>query len=827
MSVQSLVDAITTMPVWAKKGTAELIEIDGWGGYYLLPHPAGRYTPVYAKNNSTSYRFLTADGTVKNIGGSFPATVPAEYIRDSRDEALASVAGHLIKETAALTNYAKPGTNIQIADVPEPWLSGGSLPVFTLPKSPQKIKRLAAGALITDGTAILLTRRSDKLSQHPGVWSYPAGSMDVGETPEDAAMRETLEEIGSLPQGTKPTGVTITTKDPDTGFTFHTVLISAPPGTSKTWKPKDSAKDSWEVGGWAWIPVSELHANANGVVEWRPRLHPGLTTLSQLGNRTTTVLKAWQDHASQWSAIDGPPQIQQLLSVPNLVQLIKARKPLPFVGTLGNPRRAHRRYRLNGAQRTQNRTVLKYTMNGRNPVFVSFLDTLPLPRGYTRNPSRLTPTQAARRGRYNRHAADVRRVLQRNPSGKDLYHAQVLEDAGLPLSRIFERSNHFQSPYRRNPGIPQMSITRAAQSVVDALGPLIAEAIGDSPTYMGSGKFEGTAQQLSKNAEDAIQSRHSSGAIDKEGPSGAGVLRYLVLARAAGLWPNIINPGNRVVYRGFKFSSGPAGSGKWSGGQLIDNTASSFVPTAVTNQQIQILAQLGLINLASQPTMWEIAEAWITLQKSGQGWVRPSLQMPFTQQSTSPIMSQVKMAKAYSSADGGGGNRGPAAQIKYTWSQGTPTSYNGQWPPWASQTWANVEGLVINYKSHRFLKKTLSGWSAAYGIRISGHGKPTRRICIRANTSDPRFILLPGGTLQGAMTGDIKHEEEILAVDMGDGMGITCDLINVSGGDNLNGTYEGPKVLNIDQLTAWQAARQPYPDVAPPPGFCQDLVQQR
>jgi 8-oxo-dGTP diphosphatase len=825
MSAQSLANAVLTAPVWAKKGLAEYIEIDGWGGYYLLRQSGGRYTPVYAKNNSTSYRLLKADGSVNNIGGSFPATVPGEYIQDTREEALQRIANHIIKESSAIATYAKPGENIQIADAPEPWLSGGGLPVFTLPKSPQKIKRLAAGALITDGTAILLTRRSDKLSQQPGTWTYPAGSMDVGETPEDAAMRETLEEIGKLPQGTKPTGVTITTKDPDTGFTFHTVLISAPPGTSKTWKPQDSAKDSWEVGGWAWVPVSELHTNANGVVEWKPRLHPGLTTLSQLGNRTTTVLKAWQDHASQWSSIDGPPQLQQLLSVPNLMELIKARKPLPFVGTLGNPRHPHRRYRLNGAQRTNRRTVLKYTMMGGDPVFVSFLDSLPLPKaqaGYNRVSN---PARAARRGRYSHHAADVRRVLQRNPSGKDLYYAQVLEDAGLPLSRIFERSNNFQSPYRRNPGIPQMSITRAAASVVDALGPLIAEAIGDSPSTSGTAKHQGTAAQLSTLTNNVVTSRHDSAYIDKESSQGASALRYLVLARAAGLWPNIINPGNRVVYRGFKFSSGPAGAGKWSGGQLIDNTASSFAPTAITNQQIQILAQLGLINLASQPTMWDIAEAWIKLQKSGNGWVRPSVNMPFTQQSTSPIMSKVKKAQGYSTSSGSG-NRGAAAQIKPTWSQGAPSDYNGRWEPWASETWANVEGLVIDYKSHRFQTKTLSGWSAAYGIKITGFGKPTRRICIRANTSDPRFIMLPGGTLAGAMTGSIKHEEEILAVDIGDGMGITCDLINVSGGD-ADGTYEGPKVLDIDQLTAWQTARQPYPDVAPPPGFCQDLLLQR
>ncbi len=43
---------------------------------------------------------------------------------------------------------------------------------------------------------VLLTRRSSRLSSHKGQWALPGGRLDDGETPVDAALRETSEEIG-------------------------------------------------------------------------------------------------------------------------------------------------------------------------------------------------------------------------------------------------------------------------------------------------------------------------------------------------------------------------------------------------------------------------------------------------------------------------------------------------------------------------------------------------------------------------------------------------------------------------------------------------------
>jgi mutator protein MutT len=48
----------------------------------------------------------------------------------------------------------------------------------------------------SDATALLLTRRAAGLSAHAGQWAMPGGRIDAGETPEQAALRELVEEVG-------------------------------------------------------------------------------------------------------------------------------------------------------------------------------------------------------------------------------------------------------------------------------------------------------------------------------------------------------------------------------------------------------------------------------------------------------------------------------------------------------------------------------------------------------------------------------------------------------------------------------------------------------
>lgn len=58
----------------------------------------------------------------------------------------------------------------------------------------------AAGVLLLSGDLVLLQLRAN--SHHSGTWSTPGGSLDRGETPVQAALREVQEElVGAYPRG--------------------------------------------------------------------------------------------------------------------------------------------------------------------------------------------------------------------------------------------------------------------------------------------------------------------------------------------------------------------------------------------------------------------------------------------------------------------------------------------------------------------------------------------------------------------------------------------------------------------------------------------------
>lgn len=58
-----------------------------------------------------------------------------------------------------------------------------------IPGIPHRLDRASAAAVV-------LTRRSAKLRRHAGQWALPGGRIDVGESAEQAALRELEEEVG-------------------------------------------------------------------------------------------------------------------------------------------------------------------------------------------------------------------------------------------------------------------------------------------------------------------------------------------------------------------------------------------------------------------------------------------------------------------------------------------------------------------------------------------------------------------------------------------------------------------------------------------------------
>ncbi|MEW5982837.1 MAG: CoA pyrophosphatase [Acidobacteriota bacterium] len=72
--------------------------------------------------------------------------------------------------------------------------------------------------------AILLTKRSAELPQHRGQVSMPGGAVDPGESLEQAALREALEEVGLAPDGIRVLGRLSPMHIPVSGFILHPVV---------------------------------------------------------------------------------------------------------------------------------------------------------------------------------------------------------------------------------------------------------------------------------------------------------------------------------------------------------------------------------------------------------------------------------------------------------------------------------------------------------------------------------------------------------------------------------------------------------------------------
>lgn len=55
---------------------------------------------------------------------------------------------------------------------------------------------LVTAAIIFDAGKVLVTRRPEH-KRHPGLWEFPGGKIDPGESPETALIREIDEELGA------------------------------------------------------------------------------------------------------------------------------------------------------------------------------------------------------------------------------------------------------------------------------------------------------------------------------------------------------------------------------------------------------------------------------------------------------------------------------------------------------------------------------------------------------------------------------------------------------------------------------------------------------
>jgi ADP-ribose pyrophosphatase YjhB (NUDIX family) len=99
------------------------------------------------------------------------------------------------EEPGALPSGAKRPSPATLAGKRSPG-SDSTSPTRKPGKRDKKVEEISAGGLVVnvaDQTGLLIGRR-DKRGRM--LWSLPKGHIEAGETPEDAALREVLEETG-------------------------------------------------------------------------------------------------------------------------------------------------------------------------------------------------------------------------------------------------------------------------------------------------------------------------------------------------------------------------------------------------------------------------------------------------------------------------------------------------------------------------------------------------------------------------------------------------------------------------------------------------------
>ena len=403
------------------------------------------------------------------------------------------------------------------------------------------------------------------------------------------------------------------------------------------------------------------------------------------------------------------------------------------------------------------------------------------------------------RSNPERYRDTVRAVLRNaRPTLRDLQDAELLEAAGLPL--------HDAVPRRRNPDGGLAAATDAESGIIKAIADALKAALGSGEKPNGSSKV---GQQI----DSKLGSMYGSGGnVRKETGSGLGAyLRYLVAARAMGLWKNYIDPGEREVTRGLSFSSTQA------------NDPSQSVRTNSDGlTQIEVMKAAGLISTPLKP--YEAMGAWLTKQASGSGWYRekPTVYNPdgsIVPGTPTPWIasSALKPPASYEGKMNGSGSSTSEGSIQH-WNTYQRATGGGSWkgklpfPAWAAEPWANVEGFNVDYHDTTFSNFTASEWSAP----LFGFAS-TSSFLLRANTRDPRFVLLPGSDLSQGPMSHFKGEGAIVFVTI-DEKPLKAEVVSVGHGGGH---------LTTEQLSAWIRARPAYPTGPKPVGPAQGVVLHR
>ncbi|MFS0701219.1 NUDIX hydrolase [Cellulomonas sp. 179-A 4D5 NHS] len=143
------------------------------------------------------------------------------------------------------TVYDSPWVRVALVDVEVPGVGRLDHHVVRMPAH-------AAGTVVHDTErGVLMLWRHRFITDSWG-WEIPAGRLEDGEEPADAAARETLEETGWRPGPLRP----LVSYHPTNGSSDQTFHVFVADGATHVGEPAD-AFESERV---AWVPLDEVRA---------------------------------------------------------------------------------------------------------------------------------------------------------------------------------------------------------------------------------------------------------------------------------------------------------------------------------------------------------------------------------------------------------------------------------------------------------------------------------------------------------------------------------------------------------------------------------------